>query len=78
MCLVNNPSTPPPTPAVMAPGPQAPPPASLSEDQPELEANERSAIREEGTGKELRNTAKYRRKPKRPSKSNALQISQPA
>ena len=77
MCLIQ-PAKPPPTPTVMSPGPQAPPPASLSEEQPELEANERSAVRDESTGKTKRNMARYRRKPKRPSKSNALQISQPA
>ena len=72
MCLVN-PTSAPSTPMV-APPPPTPQAHSAMKETPDIEEGKRETVREEGTGKEKRNTAKMRIKPRTRNKKSGLQI----
>ena len=72
MCLVN-PTSAPSTPMV-APPPPTPEAHSAMKETPDIEEGKRETVREEGTGKEKRNTAKMRIKPRTRTKKSGLQI----
>ena len=72
MCLVN-PTSAPSTPMV-APPPPTPQAHSAMKETPDIEEGKRETVREEGTGKEKRNTAKMRIKPRTRTKKSGLQI----
>ena len=72
MCLVN-PASAPSTPMV-APPPPTPQAHSAMKETPDIEEGKRETVREEGTGKEKRNTAKMRIKPRTRTRKSGLQI----
>ena len=72
MCIVN-PASAPSTP-IVAPPPPTPEAHSAMKETPDIEEGKRETAREEGTGKEKRNTAKMRIKPKTRNKKSGLQI----
>ena len=72
MCLVN-PTSAPSTPMV-APPPPTPEAHSAMKETPDIEEGKRETVKEEGTGKEKRNTAKMRIKPRTRTKKSGLQI----
>ena len=72
MCLVN-PASAPSTPMV-APPPPTPEAHSAMKETPDIEEGKRETVREKGTGKEKRNTAKMRIKPRTRTKKSGLQI----
>ena len=72
MCLVN-PTSAPSTPMV-APPPPTPQAHSAMKETPDIEEGKRETVKEEGTGKEKRNTAKMRIKPRTRTKKSGLQI----
>ncbi len=72
MCIVN-PASAPSTPMV-APPPPTPEAHSAMKETPDIEEGKRETVREEGTGKEKRNTAKMRIKPRTRTKKSGLQI----
>ena len=72
MCLVN-PASAPSTPMV-APPPPTPQAHSAMKETPDIEEGKRETVREQGTGKEKRNTAKMRIKPRTRTRKSGLQI----
>ena len=72
MCLVN-PTSAPSTPMV-APPPPTPQAHSAMKETPDIEEGKRETVREKGTGKEKRNTAKMRIKPRTRTRKSGLQI----
>ena len=72
MCLVN-PTSAPSTPMV-APPPPTPQAHSAMKETPDIEEGKRETVKEEGTGREKRNTAKMRIKPRTRTKKSGLQI----
>jgi len=72
MCIVN-PASAPSTPMV-APPPPTPEAHSAMKETPDIEEGKRETVREKGTGKEKRNTAKMRIKPRTRNKKSGLQI----
>ena len=72
MCLVN-PTSAPSTPMV-APPPPTPEAHSAMKETPDIEEGKRETVREKGTGKEKRNTAKMRIKTRTRNKKSGLQI----
>jgi len=72
MCIVN-PASAPSTPMV-APPPPTPEAHSAMKETPDIEEGKRETVKEEGTGKEKRNTAKMRIKPRTRTKKSGLQI----
>ena len=72
MCIVN-PASAPSTPMV-APPPPTPQAHSAMKETPDIEEGKREEVKEQGTGKEKRNTAKMRIKPRTRTKKSGLQI----
>tara|TARA_R100000479_G_scaffold103422_1_gene51622 strand:+ start:463 stop:687 length:225 start_codon:yes stop_codon:yes gene_type:complete len=72
MCIVN-PASAPDTP-IVAPPPPTPQAHSAMKETPDIEEGKRETVREEGTGKEKRNTAKMRIKPRTRTRKSGLQI----
>ena len=72
MCIVN-PASAPSTP-IVAPPPPTPEAHSAMKETPDIEEGKRETVKEEGTGKEKRNTAKMRIKPRTRTRKSGLQI----
>ena len=72
MCLVN-PTSAPSTPMV-APPPPTPMAHAAMKETPDIEEGKREEVKEEGTGREKRNTARMRIKPRTRTKKSGLQI----
>lgn len=72
MCLVN-PTSAPSTPMV-APPPPTPMAHAAMKETPDIEEGKRDEVKEQGTGREKRNTARMRIKPRTRTKKSGLQI----
>jgi hypothetical protein len=72
MCLVN-PTSAPSTPMV-APPPPTPQAHSAMKETPDIEEGKREEVKEQGTGREKKNTARMRIKPTKRNKKSGLQI----
>jgi len=59
---------------MVAPPPPTPEAHSAMKETPDIEEGKRETVREKGTGKEKRNTAKMRIKPRTRNKKSGLQI----
>tara|TARA_A100001201_G_scaffold20366_6_gene22786 strand:+ start:969 stop:1154 length:186 start_codon:yes stop_codon:yes gene_type:complete len=59
---------------MVAPPPPTPEAHSAMKETPDIEEGKRETVKEEGTGKEKRNTAKMRIKPRTRTKKSGLQI----
>ncbi len=72
MCLVN-PTSAPSTPMV-APPPPTPMAHAAMKETPDIEEGKREEVKEQGTGREKKNTARMRIKPRTRTKKSGLQI----
>lgn len=72
MCLVN-PTSAPSTP-IVAPPPPTPMAHSAMKETPDIEEGKREEVKEQGTGREKKNTARMRIKPRTRTKKSGLQI----